>query len=142
MTSEERNAWIYGIVTVIAYATYVILIVAHAGGDPLAKVDYVGTMIWTIVAAIVANITLNIVLSIVTPRSADKKDRRDREIGRYGEYTGRALVIAGAVAALILAMVEAEYFWIANVIYLGFVLSAVVGSTVKIVAYRRGLPTW
>jgi hypothetical protein len=31
-----------------------------------------------------------------------------------------------------------DYFWIANVIYLGFVLSAVAGSVVKLVAYRRG----
>ena len=31
-------------------------------------------------------------------------------------------------------------FWIANAVYLGFVLSAVVGSVAKVVAYRRGLP--
>jgi hypothetical protein len=41
-----------------------------------------------------------------------------------------------------MAMAELPHFWIANVIYLGFVLSAVLGSTLKIVAYRRGLPGW
>jgi hypothetical protein len=42
------------------------------------------------------------------------------------------------VAALVLAMAEADHFWIANAVYLAFVLSALLGSAAKIVAYRRG----
>jgi hypothetical protein len=38
-----------------------------------------------------------------------------------------------------LAMAEFEYFWIANAIYLAFVVSALTASVVKIAAYRRGL---
>jgi hypothetical protein len=44
-----------------------------------------------------------------------------------------------AAAALVMAMAKVDYFWIANVIYLGFVLWAVAGSALKLVAYRRGL---
>jgi hypothetical protein len=33
-------------------------------------------------------------------------------------------------------------FWIANVVYLAFVLSASPGSIAKIIAYRRGFQTW
>ncbi len=51
-------------------------------------------------------------------------------------------MIIGAVAALLMAMARWDWFWIANVIYLGFVLSAVLGSATKIVAYHRGLPRW
>ena len=47
--------------------------------------------------------------------------------------------MAGAAAALFMAMAKVDYFWIANVIYLGFVLWAVAGSVLKLVAYRRGL---
>ncbi len=38
-----------------------------------------------------------------------------------------------------MALLKMDYFWIANVIYLGFVLWAVAGSAIKLVAYRRGL---
>jgi hypothetical protein len=38
-----------------------------------------------------------------------------------------------------MAMARWDQFWIANVLYLGFVLSAVGGSVMKLVAYRRGL---
>src|SRR5215475_6765321 len=40
---------------------------------------------------------------------------------------------------IFLALAEVDYFWIANAIYLGFVLWAVVGSVIRLVAYRRGL---
>ncbi|HEY5882205.1 MAG TPA: hypothetical protein VIU11_25065, partial [Nakamurella sp.] len=84
----------------------------------------------------------HLLVAVAAPRDANKKDQRDREIYRFGEYTGQYFVVAGAVAAVGLSMAELDYFWIANVIYLGFVLSAVVGSAAKVVAYRRGLPQW
>jgi hypothetical protein len=37
-----------------------------------------------------------------------------------------------------LAMAEVDFFWIANSIYLASIVSGVVSSVVKIVAYRRG----
>jgi hypothetical protein len=52
---------------------------------------------------------------------------------------GRWFLVAGAAAALVMAMAKVDYFWIANVIYLGFVLWAVAGSVLKLVAYQRGL---
>jgi len=64
---------------------------------------------------------------------------RDRETTRSGEYASRWLLIAGAAAARVMAMAKWDYFWIASVIYLGFVPWAVVGSALKLVAYRRGL---
>jgi len=41
-----------------------------------------------------------------------------------------------------MAMAEFDYFWIANVIYLMFVLSSLLGSTAKIIAYRGGFQPW
>ena len=37
-----------------------------------------------------------------------------------------------------LIMLEYEYFWIANALYLSFVVGSFVAATVKLVAYRRG----
>ena len=46
--------------------------------------------------------------------------------------------IVVAIVPLDLAMAEIEQFWIANALYLAFVLAALASSIVKIVAYRRG----
>jgi len=140
MSREERNTWIFGVVAIIAYAAYVIVIVRRADGGPISDVAYVAPMLWSIGLAILASIILGILASIVSGRDAQLKDQRDREIYRRSEYIGQSFVIAGAVAALVMAMAQWQYFWIANVIYLAFVLSAVLSSTARIVAYRKGFP--
>jgi hypothetical protein len=142
MTHEEKRAWIRLVVAVVAYAAYVITIVSRADGRPLPDVRYAATLLWAVGAAIVASIVAEIAIGIANPRASRDKDVRDRQIGRLGEYTGQSFVIIGAVAAMLMAMAEWDRFWIANVIYLCFVLSAILGSITKIVAYRRSFPQW
>jgi hypothetical protein len=139
---EEKRAWIMALVAVAGYAAYVLVVLGRADGDPLADVSYAGPLLATVAAAIVTSIALNILVSIVSPEGANEKDQRDREIHRLGEYIGQSFVIVGGVAALAMALADWDQFWIANVIYLCFVLSAVVGSVAKIVAYRRGFQSW
>ena len=138
MSFAEKRAWIMLVVTVGAYAVYATIILGRAGNVPLTHVPYVSTLLWTIVGAIIASIVLNIVVATASPRDGDKSDQRDREINRFGEYIGQSFLVIGGVAALLMAMAEMSYFWIANAVYLAFVLSSVLGSVAKIVAYRRG----
>jgi hypothetical protein len=76
------------------------------------------------------------------PPGVPRQRRTDRQIGRLGDYTGQSFVIIGAVAAMMMAMAGWDRFWIANVIYLCFVLSAILGSITKTIAYRRSVPQW
>jgi len=136
MSFDEKNSWVYLVTAVAGYATYLILLAA------LGPAVYVPLLLWTVGGAIVANILARIVLSIGNRRDAGKRDQRDREVFAFGERVGGAFVVIGAVAALILALVEAPWFWIANAVYLAFVLSAVVGAAARLTAYRRGMPEW
>jgi hypothetical protein len=142
MSFEEKGVWTFGVVTVLTYVAYVVVVLSRAGTVPLAEVDYVWPMIAAIAVAIIVNIVVVIVISIASPKDAGRKDERDREISRRGDYIGQSMVVIGAVTALLLAMLEVEYFWIANVIYLGFVASALLAATAKIVAYRKGFVGW
>jgi hypothetical protein len=141
MAKEEKAAWIMLIVTVGAYGTYLAVLFDRVGSGSLAGTPYSGLMLSTIFGAIVATILINILVSASTDRDGHRKDQRDREIYRSAEFIGNAFVIMGSVAALILAMRRADYFWIANVLYLGFALSALLSSTAKIVMYRLGMPS-
>ena len=142
MAFEEKSAWIMGIVSVVAYAAYAFIVLNLGRALPLAEVDYVPAMLGTIGAAIVVSILLHIVVGIISRKDAGKKDQRDRQIYRMGEYVGQSFVVAGAIAAMLLAMFELPHFWIANVLYLAFVLSAILGTIAKLVSYRRGMPAW
>ncbi len=143
MAFEEKRAWMMLLVTAAAYATYVGVVLGRAAGSPtLTAVPYASTLVWTVAGAILASFALHIAVSTVSPEGANQKDQRDKEIHRLAQYIGQSFLVVGAVAALVMAMAEWDRFWIANVIYLGFVLSSVVGSVAKIVAYRRGFQSW
>jgi len=138
MTLEERRSWTYLAVAVVAYGVYVGTVVTKAASAPLTDVDYVPVMLWTIGIAIVGGIVINIGQAVFTPRRDQTVDVRDRDIARLGDRVGQSFLVIGALAALLLAIVEAPYFYIANAVYLGFVLSAVLSSVTKVVVYRRG----
>jgi hypothetical protein len=102
-------------------------------------VPYASTLLWTTAASIVASVVGGVAIETARPSESRRSDVRDRDISRFGEHASRWCVIAGSAAGFAMALAKWDYFWIANVIYLGFVLWAVVGSVVKLVAYRRGL---
>ncbi|GGT47039.1 hypothetical protein ACFFV7_44440 [Nonomuraea spiralis] len=138
MAFEEKRAWVMIVVSVGAYAIYVATVLGRAGDGPLADVAYAGTLLWTIGGAIVAAIVANIVMAIAGGHGADRTDERDREINRVTERIGQSILVIGALAVLVMAIAELRHFWIANAVYLAFVLSAVLSSFAKIMAYRKG----
>jgi hypothetical protein len=139
MAFEEKQAWALAVIALAGYAVYVVLVLTGMDGRPLAGSPYVGAMLWTISAGIVAGIASGIWFGIQSRGDGLQADERDREIARLGDHVGQSFVVIGGVSAMALAMFEAPYFWIANVLYLCFVLSAVLGSLAKIALYRRGM---
>lgn len=142
MSMEERTTWVQAIVTTGSYLAYLFVVLRRSTGASLVEVGYVRPMLVTIglsvVAVIVGAIVTAIISAVVSHDYEQKSDERDRQINRHGEYVGFFVLSAAAVGAAALAMAEAPYFWIANAIFLGFVLSNLVSSVVKIVVYRRG----
>jgi hypothetical protein len=139
MSYEEKGTWAYLAAVAGAYAVYLAIILGRLQGTPPAGVSYAWVLLWTTGASVVASMVLRSLVETARPSDSRRKDVRDKEINRFGEYASRWFVVGGATAGFILALAKVDYFWIANVIYLGFVLWAIVGSAVKLVAYRRGL---
>ena len=139
MSYEEKGTWVYLVTSAGAYAVYLVIILGRLASTPAAEVPYVSVLLWTTGASIVASIVGRVVIETASPSDSKRADVRDRDISRFGEYASRWFLVAGAAAALVMAMAKVDYFWIANVIYLGFVLWAVAGSALKLIAYRRGV---
>ena len=139
MSYEEKGIWVYLVTSAAAYAVYLAIIVGRLASTPAAEVPYVSVLLWTAGASIVANTVGRVLVETASPSDSRRADVRDRDVSRFGEYASRWFLVAGAATALVMAMAKVDYFWIANVIYLGFVLWAVAGSALKLVAYRRGL---
>ena len=143
MAYEERNTWVGLFVSVVGLAVYVTLVLGQAGDGPLTEVVWWPIMLWTIVGSVVAVIVVNIVWSVLA-RSGDRDgigtaDQRDRDIARMGSRVGQAFLVIAGLGVIVLCAIESDVFWIANTMYLGFVLSAFVGGIASVIAYRRGL---
>ncbi|GIJ20515.1 hypothetical protein [Micromonospora lutea] len=142
MTHQEKRAWIMLVVSAVAYAVYVTVVLSRVDDGRLTSTPYAAALLWTIGGAIAASIVVEIAMGVANPRASRVSDDRDREIGRLGDHVGQAFVGIGAVSAMLMALAQWHWFWIANVIYLCFVLSAVIGSLAKVIVYRRGVPQW
>jgi NADH:ubiquinone oxidoreductase subunit 6 (subunit J) len=138
----EKANWVVLVVAVIMFVVYLAMIVPQALSEPISEVSYAEPIVWTIVAFIVANIAGNVVAAATNPQEADKKDQRDKEIDRLGERVGNSCVVIGACAALILALIKADYFWIANAIYVPGFAAAMLSSVTKIAAYHGPFQRW
>jgi len=134
---EEKSAWIMLVLAVTTYSGYLVTVWRSASDTALVDVPYIAPMLWAIGISIGASIVIHIALGAFSERF---KDQRDREIYQSGERIGQSFIVIGALAALLLAMAEVSYFWIANAVCLAFFLSAVLSSIARICFYRFGFP--
>ena len=143
MSSEERGQWVYLVAIVLTYGAYVAIVLGQANQTPIPDIDYIPTMLWAIgigiALSIVGRIAVEIAGHVAEPSDSHEPDERDRDIGRFGEYFAGTVLGIGMVVPFVLTLAEFDYFWIANAMYLAFVVSAVVGAVMKLVAYRRGI---
>lgn len=142
MTYEERTTWAQLLVAIVGTLAYVVIVLGKADGGPLVDVAYQSTLLWVIGLSIVASILLSIAFSIVSGERSFRSDQRDKEISAFGTRMGQAWIVIGALAAMLMAMAEWDWFWIANVIYFGFAIGSIFECVAKVVAYRRGIPQW
>ena len=139
MSYDEKGTWAYLVTSAAAYAAYLGIMVGRLQGTPVAQVSYGWVLLWTAIASVVASTMARTLVETVRPSDSRRSDVRDKEIFRFGEHASRWFIVAGAAAGFFMALMRWDYFWIANAIYLGFVLWAVAGSAIRLVAYRRGL---
>ncbi len=143
MVYEERNKWSALVVTLITTIAYVIVVIQAAEGGPLTEVEWWPIMAWTIGVSIVATVVVSVLWGIIAgmfdPDGVGKSDQRDRDISRMGDRVGYFAIVIGGLGVIVLSAVEADTFWIANTMFFGFALSAIVGGIASVIAYRRGL---
>lgn len=139
MTYEQKGTAVYLLVVIVTYGIYLALVAGQLATTPITEIDYAAPLLWTIGASIVSAIVLRIIVEIVRPSELQRDDIRDRDIRHEAARLGYWPLVAGGIAALLLAILRLDPFWIANVIYLAFVGQAVLTSIIALSFYRRGL---
>ena len=138
MSYEEKGQWVYIFSIGLTLVAYVVIVAMQAAAGPLTEWDYVPTLLWTIGIGIALSIAGRMLVEIAKPSETYATDARDRDIGRFGEYVSGTILGVGMVVPFVLTLAAFDYFWIANAMYFAFALAALIGTAVKVVAYRRG----
>jgi len=148
MTFREKMAWVSALVSVVVGAVYFSVVAGRSDGGPVSEIAYQWPMIIAVIATIVRSILVHryghataIRVEITgegSTKDIDREDERDVGIDRRGELIGYYVSSVGVLAALVLAMLRQDQFWIANALYLFLLIGSVVSAAAKIVLYRRG----
>ena len=143
MSTEERGQWVYLVAIVPTYGAYVAIILRQATQTPILTSTTSRRCCGRSASALRSRSSVasgsEIAGHVAEPSDSHEPDERDRDIGRFGEYFAGTVLGIGMVVPFALTLAEFDYFWIANAMYLAFVVSALVGAVMKLVAYRRGL---
>lgn len=143
MVYHERAAWAGLIASIVTIAGYALIMLGRIDVTDLDSVDWFPPMLWTIGAGIVVTIVITIGWGIVAGirdrDSATTTDIRDRDISRMGGRVEQAFVVIAGLGVIALCAVGAHVFWIANTMFAGFAIAALVGGIARVIAYRRGL---
>jgi MFS family permease len=149
MSFEEKLTWVNASATLVVVAVYAWIVGGQLSGTPVADIAYQWPMIIAMVAIILLTIVGAILTAIGTAVASEitgegsldeigKSDERDKSISQRGVLIGYYVSSALMLGVLVLAMVEVEYFWIANAMFAAFVIAGLVASAVKLAGYRRG----
>lgn len=137
MRFRETSAWMMVGTLLLAYGWYLLTVVRQLDGVAVADVEYQRTAVVAAIAVVILAAVSHIVLA-ATGRAGPKDGHTGvAAIRRYARSTGGVVIAAAAVLATVLAMVEADHFWIANVVIAGLVGAEVVAAGSEIAAYRR-----
>jgi len=141
ITFGERNTWVSAFIFPAASIAYFAVVLPRLRDQPASEVSWVAPMLWAIGASFIGTIVGVILVSIaagIANRGVleSKEDVRDKQIDRYGDRIAQAIMGFGAAAVLVLAMVEADHFWIGNTLFLLGAIGATWGAIAKIRAYH------
>jgi len=149
MPFEEKLTWVNLFVTLGVATTYFVVVLTPLGEVPAAEIAYQRPLLIAIGASILLTIVGAILAAIGTAVSSElsgrdaneeieRKDERDVDINRRGDLLGYYVASVGVLGVMALTMLESDYFWIANALYLSFVAAALVSGVFKLVLYHRG----
>ena len=136
MTFAEKSAWAMVAIVAVGYGWYLATIAGQLEGGSVASVRYQGTAVVAAIAVVILASISHILLA-ATGRTDSKRAGTDA-IKRYARSFGGLVVTAAAVLGMTLAMIEAESFWVANVLLAGLVIAELATAGSEIAIYRRG----
>ena len=134
---EEKSVWITlaSLLTVFGYYFVVAGGLLAEGVTELAP--YLPLLVVTVVLLVVVLVAAHTIVAIAS--RPDGRDERDRIISWRAEHNSSWLLATGVLGAIFGLALSIEAVWIANGLMFALFLSEVLGHSLQLFYYRRGL---
>lgn len=138
MSFQEKSSVVMLGGLIVVYGAYFAFVSSWLADSPVEEIAYQPLMIIAVGVLVIVAVVSHILIAVANPKEADAYDERDRLIGLRGERIGGYVLAVGVFFGLVLAMLEVQQFFIAQVLLLAMVLAQISDEAAKVVLYRRG----
>lgn len=139
MAYEERVAWSGLITSILVLIAYPLLLL----WSPDPHGSWLPIMLYTIGGGVFVTVLITTLWGVIAarhdPDARTMSDVRDKDIARMGTRVEHAFLVIAGLAVIVLCAMNVDVFWIAQTMFAGFAVSALIGTIARVVAYRRGL---
>jgi len=140
LSFKEKSIWISLITTIIVFGYYFARVFGilnqSTGGTTELIVLYIGVVIFMVILVIVSHILLAI---IYTKEANDLADERDKLIELKATKSSYLILVVGVFGTVGNLLTDKSPIMTANIILLFFVLAEIVGDSIKLYYYRKGV---
>lgn len=134
MSLSDKSAIAMTATLTVVYGGYAVLLARRLSDAPATEVAWVGLLVAAVVALVALAAVTHAVIAVTTP--ADVDDERDPPDRSLSQRVGQAILAAGTVAGLGLAIAGASSFWIAQTLLGGLVLGEIASGVTGLLASR------
>lgn len=139
MTFQEKSALVMTSILLLVFGAYFVLVLGPVAISDERQYAFTGLVIGATVATAILAAASHVVLALVFRSQASAgQDERDRLIALRSERVSGYVLAVGIFAGIVLAMMEADTFWIAQALLGAWVLAEMAEGALKLVLYRRG----
>jgi Flp pilus assembly protein protease CpaA len=140
VTFQEKSALTMTGILVVTFGMYFALVLGPVASAPAParEIAYPALMILASIVVTILAATTHIVLALVFRSQANAHDERDRLIDLRSTRVAAYILAAGIYAAIVLAVVQADRFWIAQALIAALVVAEITDGVIKVTLYRRG----
>ena len=137
---KEKSIWASSIITIIIFGYYFIRVFSALKQPQADSTNLIALFIGAIIVMIILEITIHIILGIINNKDANETgDERDKSIDLKATKTSYYILILGVFQAVACLLMTKSPIMIANIVLLFFVIAEIVGDSIRLYYYRKGI---
>lgn len=140
LSFKEKNIWTSLIITLVVFGYYFARVFSASNQNTIDSSYFIELFISVVVVMIILEIVSHIILAVIYKKEVNESnDERDKLIELKGTRISYWILILGVFQAVAGLLMTKSPIMIANIILFFFVIAEIMGNSIKLYYYRKGI---